>query len=204
MRCAERYFAKHDVPAGKFRFLEAFAEKLPFEDESFDAMISFDVWEHVQDVACATREAFRVLRPGGLALIVFPSYFHPTQHHLFEATYAPCVHWCFAPATLMSAYWEILNDNPLHRDSIGVVQRDLEPWEKLRTINGTTQASFEKILRNMNWASAEFVRLPFGIAGTAVQRRPALKYLKWVTGPMARIPVLSEVANQRVVCMLRK
>lgn len=45
--------------------LVADAESLPFDDESFDWVYSWGVLHHTPDTAKATREAVRVLRPGG-------------------------------------------------------------------------------------------------------------------------------------------
>lgn len=46
--------------------------RLTFPDASFDAVLSFDVFEHIPDYRSALREVFRVLRPGGRALLSFP------------------------------------------------------------------------------------------------------------------------------------
>ena len=43
---------------------------LPFEDETFDAAISTQVYEYVPDMPAALAEARRVLRPGGRLLIL--------------------------------------------------------------------------------------------------------------------------------------
>lgn len=204
VRTARLFFSQRGVDPSRFKFDNAFAERLPFSGESFDAIVAFDVWEHVQDVNRATEEAYRVLRSDGIALLVFPSYFHPTQHHLFEATHAPFVHWFFNPERIMRTYWRMLEKDPPYQKRIGVHRRPLEEWEKLRTINGTTKKKFERMARLMGWQSIEFVPLPFGIAGTAVQRRSLIKALRWLSAPLTRIPLLEEVSNQRVVCILRK
>lgn len=43
---------------------------LPFEDNSFDVVVSTQVAEYVPDVEAFTSEVFRVLRPGGRGLIL--------------------------------------------------------------------------------------------------------------------------------------
>ena len=47
----------------------ASAERLPFEDESFDVVVSSGVLHHTPDTLGAFREAFRVTKPGGVGLI---------------------------------------------------------------------------------------------------------------------------------------
>lgn len=47
-------------------YLQAYAEDLPFEDESFDLITCCDVLEHVNDVPKVISEISRVLRPGGV------------------------------------------------------------------------------------------------------------------------------------------
>jgi SAM-dependent methyltransferase len=52
------------------------AERIPFEDESFDLVVSHEVFEHIEDIHAASTEIKRVLKPNGLAYIVvhlFPS-----------------------------------------------------------------------------------------------------------------------------------
>lgn len=46
------------------------AESLPFPAGSFDAVVSFGVLHHTPDTAAAILELHRVLRPGGLAIVM--------------------------------------------------------------------------------------------------------------------------------------
>jgi len=55
-------------------FVQADATKLPFKDESFYTVLSVDVIEHIPHYHAFISEAYRVLRPGGTALIQTPNY----------------------------------------------------------------------------------------------------------------------------------
>ncbi len=50
-------------------FVPGDAYKLPFEDSTFDAVMSSQVFEYLEDVVAALSEIFRVLKPGGTVLI---------------------------------------------------------------------------------------------------------------------------------------
>jgi len=53
---------------------EARVETLPFAAEHFDAVVSLDVLYHLDDDPAALREAFRVLRPGGVLAVNVPAH----------------------------------------------------------------------------------------------------------------------------------
>ncbi len=44
-----------------------------FESDSFDSIVSFQVIEHIKDDALFLKEIYRVLKPGGLALLTTPN-----------------------------------------------------------------------------------------------------------------------------------
>ena len=48
------------------------ARHLPFADESFDLVMSTDMWEHIDDDRAVASETARVLRPGGRVLVAVP------------------------------------------------------------------------------------------------------------------------------------
>jgi ubiquinone/menaquinone biosynthesis C-methylase UbiE len=48
------------------------AERLPFAEGQFKAIVSFDVFEHLSDIGAAVKECARVLAPGGQLLCHMP------------------------------------------------------------------------------------------------------------------------------------
>jgi len=56
-----------------FRKVHAEASNLPFADGSFDVVGLFDVLEHIEDDIAPLKEAFRVLKQGGIAVVTVPA-----------------------------------------------------------------------------------------------------------------------------------
>lgn len=63
-------------------------EVLPFKDNSFDALISLAVLEHVKDPWRCVSEILRVLKPGGeiICCVPFLQPFHGYPHHYYNMT----------------------------------------------------------------------------------------------------------------------
>jgi ubiquinone/menaquinone biosynthesis C-methylase UbiE len=69
-------------------FIRATAEALPLADRQFDLVYSVDVIHHIDDREAAARESLRVLKPGGMAMIVTESE-EDLRHRTPHVTYFP-------------------------------------------------------------------------------------------------------------------
>lgn len=79
-------FKENDYPAEwRERLVKGIGEELPFKDETFDVINSWQTIEHVQDLEKCIVEMYRVLKPGGKAIIQGPDYicFHEGHYRMF-------------------------------------------------------------------------------------------------------------------------
>lgn len=83
-------------------------DDIPLDDATFDVVLSYDVLEHVNDPRRSIAEIHRVLRPGGVAYLVFPVYWGALSHHLDYVTMVPGLHWFFSPQALVRAVNSVL------------------------------------------------------------------------------------------------
>lgn len=92
------------------------AERLPFKDDSFDAVMSMNVLEHVKDPFQAARELMRVLKPGGELMCVAPFLqpLHGYPHHYYNMTaqgldnlFSPLVERRISVYGAMQPFWAL-------------------------------------------------------------------------------------------------
>jgi len=77
---------------GVFRFAQADATRLPFDDSTFDVCLCENVLEHFDRPDLAIAELGRVLRPGGHLFAFFPPWRGPFSGHLTSVTSMPWIH----------------------------------------------------------------------------------------------------------------
>jgi ubiquinone/menaquinone biosynthesis C-methylase UbiE len=79
---------------GIVRLIDKKNYAVPFDDNTFDLILSDQVFEHVQDYPQALSEMARVLKPDGMCLHIFPSRYTPIEPHV----YVPL-------ASIIQSYW---------------------------------------------------------------------------------------------------
>lgn len=201
IEAGNQFAAIRRVPA---KFQLARGERLPFEDQSFDAILSYDVLEHVRSVAETLRECYRVLRPKGRCFLVFPSYFQPIEHHLSLVTRVPAIQWLFSGRTLVKAYCEILNERGPAAQWYRRESGALEPWERSNALNGITLRKFRKILSDGNWRIVLHSRKPIGSIGRNIANNRLAHLISHAFRPLTYIPGLQEAFLHRLTFILEK
>ncbi len=80
-------FAQERFPDSNW--LVADACELPFENDTFDVVTFSSVLHHIDDFEIALKQAYRVLKPGGIVFAFDPNLYHPAMA-LFRCPQSPC------------------------------------------------------------------------------------------------------------------
>jgi ubiquinone/menaquinone biosynthesis C-methylase UbiE len=116
------------------------ADRLPFPDRSFEAVLACSLLEHVPDWSAAAAEAYRVLVPGGIFWFCTTSTLCPRQA---EIRGFPAFGWYPNPWKRSIMRWALFHRPDLigHTDSPAV--NWLSPWKTRRLLH---EAGFSGIL----------------------------------------------------------
>lgn len=87
------------------------AVRNPFPENYFDRIMSFTVWEHVRHPYRLLQEAFKVLKPGGVAWIRANLYAGTEASHRYKDVYFPWPHLLFSDEVLNE--WDEKNGRPV-------------------------------------------------------------------------------------------
>jgi SAM-dependent methyltransferase len=154
-------------------------EELPYEDGTFDLVTAFDVVEHMDDDLAGLEEMFRVLRPGGHALLFVPTFMflwgvqddvshHRRRYRLRElrgvleqagfqierSTYANITF--FLPILVIRKLMRLTR-----------IKADTENNINVPALNGFFGALF-----GAEGAILRYINLPFGVSGLCVAKKP--------------------------------
>jgi SAM-dependent methyltransferase len=166
-------------------FVTGFAEQLPFESESFDVVLSFDVLEHVRDPAAALSEIARVVRADGDVWLVFPTYLGARSSHLDYITRLPGLHRIFAADVIVDVVNELLAADP---DRFQIAHQPAPQVSELGRLtlpllNGLTRADLPELLDSAGLVARRTVLEPIVTRDTPV---PAARLLNICTRLLAR------------------
>jgi SAM-dependent methyltransferase len=137
------------------RFVWSPDGRLPFQEKSFDAVLSTDTFEHVMDLDVAFAEIRRVLRPGGSLISRFGPLFHsPHGYHLYWACQVPYAHLLFGLDAIVAL-----------RASRGGAPRSVATWQDLG-LNGLRFSDYRAAVKR---AGLEIVRFdPIAVRHTSL------------------------------------
>jgi ubiquinone/menaquinone biosynthesis C-methylase UbiE len=190
----------------KYDFRVGFGEALPYEDDTFDAIVSWDVLEHVQSMKKTIKECKRTLKPGGMLFSVFPSYYCPLEgDHLSFVTRMPCLNWFFDSKTLNIAYHEIMESRGEEAYWYNSKEKDEDDWRTLHGgigINGTTFREFKSIVEEIGFSKTYILPTPLLSVGGMSIRHAKVKYISKVLKPFLKIESLEDYLSHRIVSIL--
>jgi SAM-dependent methyltransferase len=177
--------AHENVPGAEL--LQADACALPLADASVDAALSANLLEHVPDDGRALAEIFRILRPGGCAVIVVPvgpgNYDYYDRFLGHERRYArgelarkadaagfEVLEDIHLGAPLYPAFWAVKQRNRRRHSHLQGEPLEAKVREDIERTRDSALGRFacrveERLL-------ARGVKLPFGIRGLTVLARP--------------------------------
>ena len=201
---ADNYLSKTQLGVNKLSFVTGFGESLPFDNNTFDYIISFDVFEHVKNIKETLKECYRVLKSNGKIYIIFPQYYQPFESHLNFVTSMPGIHWLFNSENLSKAYFSILKDRGKSANWYKPQKMQLKDWEKLPTLNGTTVRKFNKLIEDSKFTEIFRARQPIFNDGRRSQKSKFFKLMKYACWCPAQIPIINELFLGKIVSVLKK
>ena len=202
---ANLYAEKHRA-CSRYTFVQGYAEKMPFEDDYFDAIVSHDTLEHVRSLKDTLHECRRVLRAGGSAYLVFPSFNFPFGGaHIDHVTGTPFLEWFFSPDTLNRAYQEIADEWGEDLDWYRSAEDTEGNWAIVKGgigVNGTGYADFVDAVLEAGFKDLEFIKIPLLKVSETAIRHPAVKGISALVSPLLSSDRLKDYLTHRLVFVL--
>lgn len=191
-----------------YKFLQGYAENMPFENEIFDAVISNDVIEHVCSVKDTLLECKRVLKKNGTAFFVFPSFNMPLGGaHIASATKTPFLEWFFSPKTINEAFLNIVEKWGEELNWFKPTEKTKEDWAVVRGgigVNGTKYRDFISTAKEVGFNEVIFINIPLLYVSNTAIKYPKIKYLCFCFMPLLAIDFLKDYLTHRLTFVLKK
>jgi len=136
-----------------------YGESIPYASCSFDVVWSTNVLEHVADPELVLAEAYRVLKPGGMAVIVVPNYGSFWEGH-YGMLFPP-----FCPKWIFKIIVKVFGRDPAFVDTLqfvtyGKLKKWISSFASGIELITTGQEIWEERLRTMQFSEwAELAKL---------------------------------------------
>ncbi|UZR99410.1 class I SAM-dependent methyltransferase [Chondrinema litorale] len=131
-------YIKMGADKHQMKYEKAYVEKMPFSDNYFDVVSSFNSIDHVENLAKSCSEISRILKPGGIFLLIVDIHSYPTF------TEPQMLEWSFIKDYF--AKFEILEEKHLevvHKNRIYENLRTNKVMKKQKS-NGVLTAMIKK------------------------------------------------------------
>jgi SAM-dependent methyltransferase len=185
------------------RIREIHGGRLDFDDRSFDLVLSNQVFEHVADLDRVVDEVWRVLKPGGMLVALFPSSEVIREGHFG----IPFVHWLSRTSPLR--YWYTLGMRSLglgHFKTGKSRQRwteDALAWLDRYTYYRSQRAIMQALSRRFAVAGAEAGYVSFRLAASP-RTSPLAPVARWPGADRLARVALRRLAGMVLVATKRE
>ena len=180
------------------------AARLPFSDNHFDAIVSINVFEHIERLAEALSECYRVLKPDGMAFLHLPPYYSPWGPHLENWIHFPWPHLFFSEKTLMRV---AAREDAQQRLNERFVQASRIDWachgDRIPDVNRVTLGRFRQMVQDAGFSIVQLRLFPVGYSYLKSESSLKKVFL-WLFETMSKIPLLQEVIVTKMVYVLQK
>ncbi len=163
----------HEAHQQAASVVNASSEKLPFQSNSFDVILSHEVLEHVTNDHACVEEMLRVLNPGGVIVLFAPNLGYPFETH--------------------GIYWR----GRYHFGNIPLVHYLPSHWRKKLTphVRAYSTADLDRLFRDLPARVVE-KKIIFGAYDNIIYRSPTLgrtlrNFLQWLEGTPLKLFGLS-------------
>lgn len=192
-----------ELYGSRIRFVQNTPKSIPVESNSVDVVYTVDTVEHLAHPRETFLEVYRVLKPGGIALVHFGPYHNPYGSHLEDIIPFPWPHVLFSHRTLLDVAAQ-LYDSP-HYD-VACYFTDEQTGEKRPNpyvdravwdnfLNHITIRQFNRLIRELPFQVVHQERIGFG--GRTFRLGRAVRAL-------SKVPYLDEYFCNALYTVLRK
>ena len=184
--------------AGRVGFVGADAANMPFAQNSFDALVAADTFEHINALDAALSECARVLKPNGRLYAYFPPFYAPWGAHMVNWIRLPWCQLLFSEETILRVAREMeARGESVNSKLPPETQLDLGSGKRIPFVSHLTVRRFQQAVgRIPNWRIVDTKLLPPNWRTSSWSRR--------IVQPINQLPLAQEVFTAKAVFVIQK